>query len=203
MATGAASVAVAIAEEDVLRVQFYRFLARFLAAPPDEALLRLSAGLTGDDTDVGRALNALARVAAQATPATAASEYQDLFIGIGRGELLPYGSYYLTGFLNEKPLAKLRQDMAALGIARVEAVKEPEDHIAALCEMMAGLIDGGLGASAGLGEQRTFFQAHLAPWATRFFENLETADSAVLYRPVGTLGRLFMAIEATAFRMEP
>ena len=172
MAKGAASESVAIAEEDVLRAQFYRFLARFLAAPPDEALLRLSAGLTGDDTDVGRALNALARVAAQATPATAAAEYQDLFIGIGRGELLPYGSYYLTGFLNEKPLAKLRQDMAALGIARVEAVKEPEDHIAALCEMMAGLIDGGLGASAGLGEQRTFFQAHLAPWATRFFENL-------------------------------
>ena len=192
MARGGASVAVAIAEEDVLRAQFYRFMARLLAAPPDEDLLRLAAGIQGDDTDIGRALNALARIAATATPEAAASEYQDLFIGMGRGELLPYGSYYLTGFLNEKPLARLRQDMAARGIARADEVKEPEDHIAALCEMMAGLI-----------EQRDFFQVHIAPWAGRFFEDLETAESAVLYGPVGTLGRLFMAIEATAFRMEP
>jgi len=203
MARGGASVAVAIAEEDVLRAQFYRFMARLLAAPPDADLLRLAAGIQGDDTDIGRALNALARIAATATPEAAASEYQDLFIGMGRGELLPYGSYYLTGFLNEKPLARLRQDMAARGIARADEVKEPEDHIAALCEMMAGLIDGGLGASPGLAEQRDFFYAHIAPWAGRFFEDLETAESAVLYGPVGTLGRLFMAIEATAFRMEP
>ncbi len=203
MARGGASVAAAIAEEDALRAQFYRFLARLLAAPPDEGLLRLAAGIAGDDSDLGRGLSTLARVAAKTTAPAASAEYHDLFIGVGRGELLPYGSYYLTGFLNEKPLANLRQDMAARGIARADEVKEPEDHIAALCEMMAGLIDGGLGVSAGLAEQRDFFQAHIAPWATRFFEDLETAESAVLYGPVGTLGRLFMAIEATAFRMEP
>lgn len=198
-----AATPVAIAEEDQLRAQLYGCLARLLAVPPDAELLKLAAGLQGDDTPMGRALDALARIAATVSPAAAEQEYNDLFIGIGRGELIPYGSYYLTGFLNEKPLAKLRQDMARLGIARASDVKEPEDHIGTLCEIMAGLIADGFGGPPDLAEQKRFFDVHLAPWAGRFFADLEAAEHAVLYAPVGTIGRLFMEIEADAFEMQP
>jgi TorA maturation chaperone TorD len=189
----------ALPEEEQLRAAQYRLLARLLASPLDESLRRVLAGFAGDDSALGTALGALARVAARVAPAEAEREYFDLFIGIGRGELLPYASYYLTGFLNEKPLAKLRRDMASLGIARAEHVKEPEDHIAAICEMMAGLIEGSFGAPADLATQRCFYERHLAPWAERFFADLEGARSAVFYAPVGSVGRAFMEIEQTAF----
>jgi TorA maturation chaperone TorD len=190
-----------ILPEEWLRAQQYRLLARFLAAPADAELLGLARGFAGDDTGFGRALAELAGRAGRVTPEAASREYHDLFIGIGRGELVPYASYYLTGFLNEKPLANLRGDMARLGIARAETVREPEDHIAALCEMMAGLITGAFGAPLDLPAQRAFFDRHLAPWAAVLFEDLEKARSAWLYAPVGTLGRLFMGIEKTAFTM--
>ncbi len=190
-----------IAPEDALRAQLYRLLARLLAAPADQTLLDLAAGLAGDETPLGQAIGALARAAARATPAATVEEYFDLFIGIGRGELVPYASYYRTGFLNEKPLARLRGDMAELGIARAAEVKEPEDHIAAICEMMAGLIEGSFGAASGLAVQRRFFEHHVAPWAARFFADLETARAARLYAPVGTIGSAFMTIETTAFAM--
>jgi TorA maturation chaperone TorD len=188
-------------DEEVLRAAQYRLLSRFLAAPPDQALLNVAAGLAGDETPLGRALGMFGRLAGRITPAEAADEYFNLFIGLGRGELLPYGSYYLTGFLHEKPLARLRRDMARLGIARAERSKEPEDHIAAICEMMAGLIEGSFGERADLASQRRFFDSHLAPWAERFFSDLEAARSAALYAPVGTAGRVFMEIERTAFGM--
>ena len=190
-----------ILPEDTARARQYQLLARFLAAPPDAGLLDLAAGFAGDESELGRALSELAERAGQTTPEAASREYHDLFIGIGRGELVPYGSYYLTGFLNEKPLAKLRGDMARLGIARADDVKEPEDHIAALCEMMAGLITGAFGAPQNLSAQRAFFDRHIAAWAPVFFEDLEKAKAAWLYVPLGTLGRVFMAIERTAFAM--
>jgi TorA maturation chaperone TorD len=190
-----------IAPEDLLRARCYRLLARFLSAPPDVATLKAGAGLTGDDSDLGRAISAFARVCARAQPAMAAEEYQDLFIGLVRGELVPYGSYYLTGFLHEKPLAKLRQDMGRFGIERDENVAEPEDHIASLCEMMAGLIDGSLGRALSLEEQKAFFSAHIGCWAPVFFRDLETAKASVLYGALASVGREFLAIEEEAFAM--
>ncbi|MDE0335523.1 MAG: molecular chaperone TorD family protein, partial [Defluviicoccus sp.] len=129
-----------IPEEDRLRAGMYDFLGALLARPPDAELLRKSTALTGDDSEVGRAVRTLARIAAATGPEAVEDEYNTLFIGLGRGELLPYASYYLTGFLNEKPLAALRDDMKALGIVRADDVFEPEDHIASLFEMMAGMI---------------------------------------------------------------
>lgn len=193
--------ATQILPEDLLRAHQYRLLARFLAAPADAALLQLAASFSGDDTELGQALHTLARIAAQTTPRAATAEYHDLFVGLGRGELVPYASYYLTGFLNEKPLANLRGDMARLGMARADKVKEPEDHIAALCDMMAGLITGAFDEPSDIPAQRAFFDAHLAPWGGRFFEDLEGAKAAMLYTPIGTLGRVFMGIETTAFEM--
>jgi TorA maturation chaperone TorD len=160
-------------------------------------------GAEGDSSELGRAFVALAREAAATSAADAKSEYHDLFIGIGRGELVPYGSYYLTGFLHEKPLAELRETLAGLGIARDSSVKEPEDHIAALCEVMAGLIDGAFGAPAPLPVQWRLFERHIAPWAARFFADLEAAETARFYRAVGRIGRLFVGVETTAFAMVP
>ena len=159
------------------------------------------ASLKGNEGELGEAVNALAAAARASDPKTLEEEYFDLFIGVGQGELVPFGSYYLTGFLHEKPLAKLRGDMRLLGIAREESVKEPEDHVSALCEMMAGLISGSFGAPADLAEQRRFFDTHIGCWAPRFFEDLQAARNARFYMPVGTIGRLFMAIEAQAFEM--
>jgi TorA maturation chaperone TorD len=157
--------------------------------------------LVGDDTDLGKGVKALAAAARATTVEAVDEEFFDLFIGVGQGELLPYTSYYLTGFLNEKPLAVLRQDMAELGIGRLEDVKEPEDHIASLCEMMAGMITGAFGAPVDLDRQRAFFDRHIGCWAPRFFEDLQAARSAVFYMPVGMIGSVFMSVESQAFRM--
>jgi TorA maturation chaperone TorD len=192
---------VDIAEEDRLRAQWYALLAQFLSAPPDAATLALARALTGDGTDLGRGVATLATAAKGASVAGLKEEYFNLFTGIGQGELLPYGSYYLTGFLNEKPLAVLRQDMNDLGIGRVEDVKEPEDHIASLCEMMAGMITGVFGDPVGLGRQREFFDKHIGCWAPRFFEDLQAAESAAFYMPIGLIGSVFMLVESQAFEM--
>lgn len=191
----------ALAEEDALRAQMYAFLGRLLAAPPDKALLESISKMHGDDSPIGKAMGSLAKVAEKTDPGDAVQEYNDLFIGLARGELLPYGSYYLTGFLNEKPLAKLRNDMGVLGIERSAEIKEPEDHIAALMEMMSGLITGEFGEPAPLAEQKKFFETHISSWASHFFADLEGAKSSVLYAALGTIGRSFMEIEATAFSM--
>jgi TorA maturation chaperone TorD len=190
----------ALPEEEQLRAAQYRLLARLLASPPDESLRRVLAGFAGDDSALGKALGALARVAARVAPAEAEREYFDLFIGIGRGELLPYASYYLTGFLHERPLANVRESLATLGIARADNMFEPEDHIAILCEVMAGLTTGRFETEAGA--DRRFFERHLRPWAPRFFADLETANAARFYRVVGRIGGLFMDIEAEAFAMD-
>lgn len=190
-----------IAEEDILRAHVYRLLAKFLRTAPDQKALDTVADIDGDDTDLGRALGTLSKLAGKVSPGDCADEYQNLFIGVGRGELLPYGSYYLTGFLNEKPLAKLRNDMNRLGIERREAVKEPEDHIAALCEMMCGLILGDFGEPLDLGGQRKFFNAHIGSWAGHFFSDLEQARTSKFYGALGSVGKAFIAIETAAFEM--
>jgi TorA maturation chaperone TorD len=190
-----------VAEEELLRARLYALLSRLLAAAPDAGMLAELKSTESDSSELGKAFAALARAAASTSAADAKSEYHDLFIGIGRGELVPYGSYYLTGFLHEKPLAELRAALAALGIARDSSVKEPEDHIAALCEVMAGLIDGTFGAPAPLPVQRRLFERHIATWAARFFADLEMAEAASFYRAVGRIGRLFVDIETTAFLM--
>jgi len=198
------SVAAALPEitdEDRLRADLYNYLGLILAAPPDQMLLDQSAALTGDDTPLGQAIQGLARVARISKPKAVRSEFNALFIGLGRGELLPYASYYLTGFLNEKPLANLRATMASFGMTRAENVFEPEDNIASLMEMMAGMIVGRFGRVATLQEQNEFFNAHIGTWATHYFTDLQAAKSSVLYASVGAVGAAFLDIEREAFRM--
>jgi len=188
-----------IDEIDSARAQEYALLAALLARAPDKALLDRLSGLRGDASPLGLAHVALAESAGSARAEQVEREFFDLFIGIGRGELMPYGSYYLTGFLHERPLARLREDLARLGIERSEGNAEPEDQAAMLCEIMAGLANGRFGAPAGSDQQ--IFERHVAPWMGRFFADLENAQAAHFYRPVGTIGRLFMDIEAEAFAL--
>ncbi len=196
-----AAPAIAIDPEDRLRADLYNYIGLMLSAPPDAVLLEQTAALGGDEGVLGRAIHALAAAAKDADPRTVRSEFNALFIGLGRGELLPYASFYLTGFLNEKPLARLRTDMSALGISRARDVFEPEDSAAALMEMMGGMIVGRFGAPATGAQQRTFFGAHVAPWAPHFFTDLTCAKNAVLYARLGEVGRVFLDIEREAFRL--
>ncbi len=184
---------------DQARSAQYRFLAQMLSAAPNAEQLQGVAGLQGDETPLGQAFAALARVAAQADPRAVEREFFDLFIGVGRGELLPYASFYLTGFLNERPLADLRGDLSQLGVARVEGRHEPEDHIALLCEVMADMAEGTIAVDAD--GQAAFFRRHLAPWAGQFFDDLAIAPSARFYRPLAEIGRLLTDIESRAFAL--
>jgi TorA maturation chaperone TorD len=195
-----ASVSNHIADDvDLARAQEYALLATLLARAPDAALLERLAALKVDATPLGLAHAALGEAARETSVERVEREFFNLFIGLGRGELLPYGSYYLAGFLHERPLARLRGDLAELGIARAEGRYEPEDHIAILCEIMAGLADGRFAAPAGADQQ--IFEKHLAPWARRFFMDLEQAEAADFYRRVGALGRTFIEIEMEAFAL--
>lgn len=191
-----------IAEEDLLRADLYAMLGRLLAEPPGQELIDTAAALSGDESELGQGINALAMVAASAKAKAVEREYNALFIGLGRGELLPYASYYLTGFLNEKPLARLRGHMGQLGIESNPDVKEPEDHIATLCEIMSGLIRGTYGDAMAVDDQHAFFNTHIATWAGHFFTDLEGAEGSVFYAPIGKIGRAFMEIEIEAFRMD-
>jgi TorA maturation chaperone TorD len=186
-------------EVDAARAQEYALLSVLLARAPDAALLARLATLRADASPLGLAHAALAEAAERANVERVEREYFDLFIGLGRGELLPYGSYYLTGFLHERPLARLRADLGKLGIERTAGQAEPEDHAAILCEIMAGLASRRFPAPAGA--DRELFEQHLAPWIGRFFADLEQAEAADFYRRIGTLGRVFVEIETDAFAL--
>ncbi|MFC7704707.1 molecular chaperone [Plastorhodobacter daqingensis] len=189
-------------QDDQMRAQAYRLLAALLAAPPDADLLNRLAALSGDGSDWGRAIGALAESAATMSAPEVEREFNRLFIGVQTGELVPYASYYITGFLHDRPLVSLRGDMLRLGIARTGEMSEPEDHIAGLAEIMAGLIEGAFpGAAqepAKSQEQARFQDRYLFSWAPRFFADLEAAPSARFYRAVGRCGALLMEIEQNA-----
>jgi TorA maturation chaperone TorD len=179
------------------RINAWSLLGRLLAGPPREDVLELLSSVDsaeiGGDNLLAAAWEMLAKAASKTSPAELEDEYQDLFIGVGRGELMPYGSWYLTGFLMEQPLARLRGELATLGFARREGVVEPEDHAAALCDVMA-MISSGEGA-APIEVQSGFFARHIAPWMGRFFRDMQQAPSARFYRAVGQLGEQFVALE--------
>ncbi len=198
--TAASRPEEATSEEDSARAGFYALLSRMLARPLDAATIEFSRALAGDDSAFGRALDLLSSSARATTVEDATDEYNALFVGMGAGgELLPYASYYRTGLVYDKPLADLRGDLTRLGIGVRAETTEPEDHIAFMCEVMHGLIAGTFGQPKSIDDQRAFFQAHLEPWAARFFADLEKTKSARLYAPLGTIGKLFMAIETEGF----
>jgi TorA maturation chaperone TorD len=189
----------AVDETDLARAQEYFLLSVLLSRAPDESMLKKISSLRGDFTPLGVAHAALSEAAAVATVESVEREFFNLFIGIGRGEILPYGSYYLTGFLHDRPLARLRDDLNAIGIERAQGEYEPEDHAGILCEIMAGLASGQLDAPKG--SDRIIFEKHMAPWIGRLFTDMERNEGAKFYRHVGTLGRTLVEIETEAFAL--
>ena len=189
---------VAADEIDILRAHEYDLLAVLIGRAPTREVLDRLRELKGDASPLGLAHMALAEAAAKADPDAVQREFFDLFIGVGRGELLPYASYYLTGFLHERPLASVRESLSALGIERADDIFEPEDHVAILCEVMAGLAARRFDAEPGA--ERRFFERHLRPWAPRFFADLETAQAARFYRAVGAGRRALHGYRGGGFR---
>lgn len=195
----------ACSDEDRARADHYALVARLFFAAPDapllEALVATGEALGRGDGELARAWAALADAARHADARTVQAEYQALFHAVSRPEVMPYGSFYLAGFLMEEPLAELRADLAALGLARRGRVAESEDHVAALSEAMRHLVlaapDG-----AGVARQREFFMRHLQPWYGRLADALAGATAAHFYIHVGALMRAFFDIESEAFTMQ-
>ena len=181
-----------VADDELVRANTYGLLGALLAAPARREHFDLLSNIDIPATDgpsidaLGAAWSDLGRAAEHADVEAVDDEYHALFIGVGSGELIPYGSWYLTGFVMDKPLAALRTDLAALGFERRDDVKEPEDHAAALLETMALLVAS---AEHGIDVQRRFFDRHVATWMRTFFADLQSADSARFYRAVGTVRR--------------
>ena len=189
----------AIDDTDRARAGQYALLAALLSHSPDADMIERLVRLGGDATELGAAHAALSSAAASMKPEQIEREYFDLFVGLGGGELFPYASYYLTRYLYGRPLARIRETLKQIGLERTAGQSEPEDHVAVLFEVMAGLANGQIIAPEGT--DRNIFDNHLKPWIGRFFSDLEQVESAVFYNCVGSLGRIFMEIETEAFSL--
>ncbi|KWR90118.1 TorD/DmsD family molecular chaperone [Cupriavidus sp. IDO] len=191
--------------EDTARADLYGLLATLFYQAPDAALLHHIAAnrAVGEDaaTVLGEAWNALCDAASVTTEAEAAEEFRVLFVGVGRQEIFLYGSYYLSGFLNERPLVALRDDLARYGLERHDDVSETEDHIATLCEVMRFLVAGDDLAVSNLGEQQRFFAKHLQPWVEKLCDALAEHPQARFYRSAAGLLKAFAGVEAVALEM--
>jgi TorA maturation chaperone TorD len=201
--TGAATPGP-LADEDQARADFYGLFAHLLLAPPDAALLAALAaadpvGATGEFA-LEDAWLKLTQAASVVDAALVADEFSVLFISTGTPLLNPYGSFYLTGHLNDAPLAALRHDLARLGLARAPGVGEFEDHLGTLCETMRVLIQGGPGMRPrGLAVQKALFEAHIRPWYAACLADVAGAADANFYRVVAGVVDAFLSIEAQAF----
>lgn len=183
-----------VEQEQQYRAAAYGMLAALLRDIPDTALMAQVAKFSDVDEggdEMALSMSLLGLAAERCSAESVNDEYHALFIGIGRGELLPYGSFYLTGFLMEKPLGDLRDDLDRLGFEREAEVHEPEDHVAALCEVMTMLIQGGSSIDA----QRSFFVSHINSWFQQFFKEMSAAENAVFYKAVARFGSAFLEIE--------
>lgn len=190
-------------DEETARAEVYGLLAALFYAPPTDALLAQMHLAVTDAPHAGGFLEepwrSFVGVARDCTPAEVASEYATLFGGVGKPEVYLFGSYYLSGFLNEKPLAKLRADVAALGLARDEAMSETEDHAAYLCEVMRYLIAGDDVEVANLTQQQLFFSKHLQPWFPRLCDAIAQHPQARFYRSLADFAQAFLSVEAQGF----
>ena len=189
--------------EELARAELYGLLAQLWITPPDEALLQQFKVAVTQATEAGGHLEepwqALVGAMRHTTAPAAAEEYDALFGGIGKPEVFLYGSYYLSGFLNEKPLALLRADLGQLGLARDESRGETEDHVAYEFETMRYLIAGDDVAVCNLEQQRRFFRAHVQPWVAQLCDAVQAHPRADTWRAVAEMTRQFIAVETQGF----
>ncbi|MDB5841809.1 MAG: torD [Herminiimonas sp.] len=188
--------------EETARADLYGLLAALFCAPPSQALLdAIAAAPDGGDSVLERAWSGLVAACKASNSEAVREEYEALFIGVGKQEVMLYGSWYLSGFLMEKPLAALRSDLARLGLERAEAVTESEDHIASLCEVMRYLIASDDVVHANIDSQKRFFGDHMQPWVAAMCGALETHRMSTFYASVARLANQFFAVETQAFDM--
>lgn len=191
--------------DELARAELYGLLARLYWAAPDAALLEQFAVAVTEAPQPGAFLEApwqqLVAAMRATTPQAAADEYDALFIGIGKPEVFLYGSFYLAGVVNDKPLVVLRDDLAQIGLQRDPALGETEDHVACVFEVMRYLIAGDDVAVCNLERQRRFFRAHVQPWIEPMCDAIEALPQARLYRAVASFTRAFAAVETQAFDM--
>lgn len=182
-------------QEQTLRTEIYLVLSALFRSAPSEEMIEFLTSLEVEPSEsaMQKAWIALQQAAKDSNREALEDEYQDLFIGIGRGEVMPFGSWHMTGAMMEKPLAEIRHDLELLGFERDENVKEPEDHIAALCEVMSML----MGEEEDL--QQAVFNKHIAPWFNSFTQQLENAESANFYKPAAQLCEAFLTLEQVRF----
>lgn len=182
-------------EQQTLRTEIYLLMsALFRQSPSGEMVAFLSQLETEtEQSEMQKAWQTIAQAAANVNLDDLADEYQELFIGIGRGEVVPFASWHRTGSLMEKPLAEIRDDLDVMGFEREEAVKEPEDHIAALCEVMAMI------SHEEEGLQQAFFNKHIAPWFKSLVNQVQSAQSANFYTAVASLLDAFLTLEQVRF----
>jgi TorA maturation chaperone TorD/DNA-binding transcriptional regulator YdaS (Cro superfamily) len=184
---------------DQARAREYMLLGSLLRQAPSSSLISDIGRMQGDASVLGLLHMSLAEAADETTAETESREFFRLFVGVGRGELLPYGSYYLTGFLHERPLAKVRDDMIKLGIERVAGMVEPEDHAGILFDVMAGLITGQFGTDEE--HQKIFFMEHINPWVPRLFADMGGCAKTPFYKAVARVGEVFVNIESEGFAL--
>jgi TorA maturation chaperone TorD len=188
--------------EETARADLYGLLATLFYAPPSQALLDTIASAQSEGEGVlERAWADLVAACKSAKAEPVRDEYELLFLGVGKPEVMLYGSYYLSGFLMEKPLAALRTDLSMLGIERVQSVVESEDHIASLCEVMRYLIASDDPLHGNLATQQTFFSDHMQAWVDDMCNALEAHPKTDFYLPVTRLARAYFAVEMQAFDM--
>ena len=187
-------------EEDIVwRAQTYALLARLLSAAPDKNLIEsLSAiEVTEPESPMGKQWGQMITAAQQIDISTVADEFQTLFIGVTHGELMPYGSYYQTGFLMEEPLAELRTDLAKLGLVKHEDAAEPEDHVSAQCDVMRLIL---MAEGTPIVTDKDFFIHHLKPWLINFFADLAGTQTSEFYQVVGEFAKVFINMELSEYR---
>ena len=192
-------------DEETARAEVYGLLAALYYAPPTpELLAQLRVAVTQAPAEGGFLEESWRAVVASVRAlddASVAKEFNALFAGVGKPEVYLFGSHYLTGFLNEKPVARLRTDLAKLGLERDEAMPETEDHFAYLCEVMRYLIAGDDVAVANLTQQKSFFGDHVQPWTTAMCDAIGQHPRAKFYAALSEFTRAFLSVENQGFDM--
>lgn len=190
-------------DEETARADIYGLLAQLYYAPPSHELLESIRVAVTEAPAAGAFLEepwrAFVGTAREMTDRAIADEYDALFGGVGKPELYLFGSHYLSGFLNERPLARLRTDLAALGLGRDEAMLETEDHVAYICEVMRYLIAGDDVEVANLTKQREFFSTHVQPWTLQMCDAIAQHPKAKFYASLAGFTRAFLSVETQGF----
>ncbi|MEN3291200.1 MAG: hypothetical protein V7642_453 [Burkholderiales bacterium] len=188
--------------EETARGDLYGLLATLFYGPPTQTLLdTIASAYVQGDSVLERAWADFTTRCKTAQAEPVRDEYERLFIGVGKPDVMLYGSYYLSGFLMEKPLAALRTDLAKLGLQRAEAMPESEDHIAALCEVMRYLIASDDAVHANIATQKKFFAEHMQAWVMDMCTALAAHPNANFYSSLSHLARSFFEVEMQAFDM--